>query len=240
MFDAKSLYPPRTKMKTPFYAPFSPFRSKLAPIVEVWQKYPDVIAQYKLDGNRNVIHVTPDRKITMWNRGDGQHTPEIQKYAVPDTMREEILAISPEGHYTVWDTELMHFKTTGIKNTLYFYDVLVWHSEQLLGKTYAERYKILQQEVACFKGCGDEGRYLVPDADYLNKSASEGKHIWLAMSEKSDRWEDAWNFAKGKPWIEGLVLKQTGYLSKLQPGTQEINNNGFMCRVRKPKKNYLS
>jgi hypothetical protein len=44
--------------------------------------------------------------------------------------------------------------------------------------------------------------------------------------------------AQGVDHCEGLVLKRSGAVSRLAPGGSEYNNESFMCRVRKPHKNY--
>jgi hypothetical protein len=219
-FDGHFIFPPRTKMKTE--------RGIQSNIVTLWSKMQDVLGQYKLNGQRNLIYVHPDRRIQMWNRGDDGLPGELQSYTIPENMKQEILDISPAGDWTVWDSELMHFKTTGIKNAVYLYDVLVFGGQPLIGKTYVDRYNLLKKQM------GNYGRPIPLDEAKITES------MYLAQNFAPSEWLGAWEAAKNLPWIEGLVLKRGGFVSRLEPGTQEYNNQGFMCRVRKPHKNYLS
>jgi ATP-dependent DNA ligase len=217
---SRYIFPPRTKMTTEFWED----RKAGVPdsLVRSWMKYGDnVWAQYKLNGNRNLIKVFPDRKIQFWNR----HAELQQTYAIPDEMREEILRISPAGVYTLWDSELMNFKTKDIKDIVYLYDVLVWESQWLTGVPYRQRYERLAERV---------GPLTIP-----LEPAEMQAPLYLAQNFTPDQWVDRWKAAKKLPWIEGLVLKRLDFTSVLEPGTQEYNNAGFMLRVRKPHKNYL-
>jgi ATP-dependent DNA ligase len=184
----------------------------------MWRKkFNDSVAQFKLNGNRNIVKVSPDRKIEFWNRHK-----ERQQYVIPDKMRAQILDISPVGHWTVWDTELLHTKTKDVKNVLYFFDCLVWESQHLLGWTYVERFGLVQARIDKF----------------IPMQASEVKdHIYIAQNIPESGWDTAWADAKSCSYVEGLVLKRTGGSSRLALGDREDNNGGFMTRIRKYSKN---
>jgi hypothetical protein len=221
-FLGQYIYPPRTTLVTPFF-----FKKQISVVVKNWINSPETIAQFKLNGQRNIIHVSPDRQIKMWNRHN-----EPQKYDIPEDIRETILNISPENHYTVWDSELMHFKTKNIKNMIYFYDVLVWQSEKLSdhnngeGMEYKDRYAILEEKL------GDKKLT-------LDETSKNLQNIYMADNILPEKWADTWKSIADIAWIEGFVLKKMGFVSRLLPGTQEINNDLYQCRVRKPHKNYL-
>lgn len=204
------IYPPRTTSKIPYTK---------NPVLDMWRKWPDAVAQLKLNGTRNLIIVQPDRSIQFWNRHK-----ELQKYVIPAEMRSQILDMSPAGYYTVWDTELVHTKTKDVKDVLYFFDCLVWESQHLLGSTYAERFAICQRLICDY----------IP---YDSKLIKE--HIYIAQNFPVAEWDAVWQACKTCNHIEGLVLKRTGPSSRLLFGGTEKNNGSFMCRIRKYNKNLL-
>lgn len=213
------LYPPRTEMKIEW--------NPEGRLQKTWTAFPDVIAQFKLNGSRNLIVIRPDDGIEFWNRHKERQGKG--KYVIPPTLLAQIRAMPyPRGKWNIIDGELMHYKVEYIKDTLYLFDVLVWGSEHLIGETYEARYKLLGTLV------GD-----VTDNQYpLDFRPKVGK-IYIAQSLSVDRWAWAWQQAQlGKTEIEGLVLKRNGAVSCLGPANKQINNNGFMLRIRKPHKNF--
>jgi hypothetical protein len=219
-YNGQYIFPPRTKMTAPFYNGQKESNG-ISDIVRLWLKIKNVKAQFKLNGNRNLIKVSPAGDIEMWNRHQ-----ERQKYSIPQSMKDEILRISPPGVWTVWDSELMDTKTKEIKDVIYMYDILVWQSEFMVGQTYDDRYNLLEKQVG--------QRYIPLDVHSIKEP------MYLARNFEPHEWEGAWRAASKLPWIEGFVLKRFDHISRLEKGTQEYNNSGFMCRIRKPHKNYLS
>lgn len=210
--EFKYLYPPRPASKIPFDLSSPVFRS--------WAKQPDSVAQLKLNGSRNLIFIAPNDDIEMWNR----HKEKHRSYTAPKSLLDLIRDLPyPKGVWNVLDSELMHLKTPTVKDTVYFYDALVWGGEYLLGKTYTERYPLIQ------------GFNLPPFP--LEKQSISGK-LFIAQNYAPDQWEPVWNAAKTNDVLEGLVIKRIGNVSALQPGFREENNGGWMCRVRKSHKNY--
>jgi hypothetical protein len=233
-YNGGYIFPPRTKMKSELFRSHKAANG-LSPIAALWSRFPNTFAQLKLNGNRNIIKVNADRSIEFWNRHEGK-----QDYVVTAEMREEILRISPEGTVTVWDSELMDKKFKGIKDVIYLYDVLVWEGKHNIGMTYGERYALLSSRVA---PNGNAAEYHMPlelasieRPMYLaqNYVGSEWAALWVKLQElwKAENWDT--------PWIEGLVAKRFDAVSQLQKGNQEYNNSGFMCRFRRPHKNYRS
>lgn len=214
MFNGQYVFPPRTKTAIPFY-----HNGQISEVLNYWMSQTRVWAQYKLNGTRNLIYVSPSGEIRFWNRHK-----ELQKYDIPQAMEQLITDKSPKGKWTVWDSELLHYKTVQIKNLVYLYDVLVFNGVQLLDVTYENRYKIITDQFG--------PRYL-PLIGPLND------YIYVAQNFLPNDWKHCWEAIKKIDWIEGLVLKRYDYSSRLQPGFREVNNESFMCRVRKPHKNYL-
>lgn len=211
-----------------------------------WASDADSIAQFKLNGTRNLIVVHPDRSVRFWTRKKVKDLPPKyqpanvpltepveQKYAIPTPMKDAILAMAPAGHWTIFDSELLHFKTVNVKNTLYLFDVLVWESQHLIGMSYAKRYGILHSLM------GD--RFLpLSDAtsDEARGRALGENNLYIARNVIPASWGEAWNDAQKYDFIEGLVLKRTGGVSRLESGNVSLNNSSWMCKMRKPHKNF--
>lgn len=213
IYSGEYLFPPRTNSKIPY--------DSVA--LKLWKSYTDSICQLKLNGNRNLIQVAPDRSVKFWNRHKN-----LQQYAIPNNIKESILNISPAGVWTCWDSELLEFKTTQVKDLVYIYDCLVWGSKFLMGRTYYDRYSICEDSLW---GVYGNKRYL----DIDNPVSG----VYLAENFTVDKWDNLWDKLQNYNYIEGLVLKRLDSASKLEPCSSKVNNSGFMCRVRKPCKNLL-
>lgn len=223
-YDGYNFYCPRTKSKIPY---------KPSPVLDMWKRYKDAVMQIKLNGNRNIIKVTPNRDIEFWRRRREEDNEfNRQEYTIPDTMREQILAISPPDVWTVWDTELLNAKTKHVKNVVYFFDCLVWESQHLLDVPYVERF------AHCQRALGEAYVPMVP--------AQITGQLYIAQNFTVDQWDSTWLAAKetrqyapseSADFCEGVVLKRTGDSSRLKFGDVIVNNSGFMCRIRKYTKN---
>jgi hypothetical protein len=207
-YNGQYFYPPRTESKIPYTE---------NPVLRMWKGFPDAVAQYKLNGNRNLVKVYPDRRIEFWNRHGEQ-----QKYVIPTPIREYFLGISPIGHWTIWDTELVHFKTKYVKDVVYVFDCLVWESQHLTGTTYVERYSLVKAQVTQI-------------LSFTNPQLG----VYSAANISVSQWDSAWAEVKKYDFVEGLMLKRTGISSLLTNGTVKSNNGGFMCRIRKSTKNLM-
>jgi hypothetical protein len=219
MADFRAFYPPRTKQN-------------IDPLVgvawDMWAGFEDAVAQFKLKGTRNMTVIRPSGAYEMWGRGGGKKgLPQIQlQYALTPKMRAELESYGlSKGKLHVIDGELMHAKTKNIKDSLYQFDILVHDGMYLLGLPYAERYALLRSIMG--------GERLLPEAFQMEEGRS-----YLATNYQPDRWKWMWEQAQPYDPCEGMVLKRMGFVSALKPGGNEVNNDGWMCRVRKPTKNY--
>lgn len=187
-------------------------------------RYPGWIAQYKFNGTRNVVFMFPDGHIEMFNR----HKQWNKAYKPTEDMVLAFHALNlPKGKFHVFDGELMHSKTRGIKDRFILFDILVFNGEYLLGTRYIDRYRMLEALL---------GTPTEFEAETGNKIAYRvNNNIWFSKIYTKDLKE---RFKKliHMDEVEGLVLKDPN--GRLTFGLQEENNGSWMIRVRKPHKNY--
>lgn len=221
-FDGKWFYPPRTRNTCPY---------KPGPLLNMWRKFPDVMAQEKWNGDRNEIIISPTRQVQMWTRTpDDDGHPVRQKYDIPEPMRQKVLALAPEGFWTVFDTELVHKRVAdGPKNTLYFYDVLVWKDQHLIDSTYLERWNILH-------GLMGDAYATIEGSDAEAVKALGDNNLYLARNIPPAEWDSAWEKVQRYTFLEGFVLKRGN--GRLEISGREHNNSGWMLRMRKGTLNY--
>jgi hypothetical protein len=141
------------------------------------------------------------------------------------------------GKWNVYVAELLHNKVSGgLKNHLYIFDKIVHDGVQLVGTTFEHRQKILQKQIPSWAKewltwtdgtiCEFWDRTDVHENVSVAKSFTSGlKFAYDRIAERNDNPED-----------EGLVLKNpTGIL---KPCFSQSANDGWMVKVRLPKKNF--
>jgi ATP-dependent DNA ligase len=191
-------------------------------------------AQVKKNGQRNLIFIDPDGKVDMWNRHQERHL----NYNAPQWVVDEVLAsITLTGRWIVIDGELLHNKDKTTKNMLYWWDLLVYDGEYLVGTTYGERHKMLfDVTVPIIDGKRTRiGPNFHPAVDdEIDRHV--GDSITLARNISPDRYEDIWKRFTLTSYIEGFVFKDTN--AKLMPCIGEKSNGSWQVRCRKPHKAY--
>ena len=120
------------------------------------------VAQYKKNGQANVMAISPDRQIIAMNRHNEKHR-QWQPSGATQTAFNDL----PRGWY-VFCAELLHAKVKAIRDINFIHDVLVANGEHLTGTTFADRQTILAD---LFPNAVDHisGGYRVIDS-----------HTWLA------------------------------------------------------------
>lgn len=171
-------------------------------------------AQLKLNGQRNVIYISPQGEIQFWNRHAGEH----RNWNCPPWLAEQVLqSINHDGQWMVLDGELLHAKNREVKNTFYWWDVLVHNGEYLINTTYQDRYDRLRSVVKTT----ETDRYIAKATD----------NIWVAELIEPEYYDEAWE-QTNISWIEGFVFKNMS--GKLKPCIGEKNNHDWQVRCRKP------
>jgi ATP-dependent DNA ligase len=195
-------------------------RSKIDPQnLQVYQDSGIWEAQWKYNGTRTVITIQPDREILLFQR---QGVP-LKQYNLTPEMRSSLLSLEMvAGQRYMLDGELMHSKTTTIKDTIILYDVLVAGDKYLYGTSYGYRKNLLAGI------CHDPK---VMDAKGLGLTVNN--RLWLAPTFTTDfvaRFNDC--LAPDDTEREGLVLKQpAGVLNNFGGKEYEVD---WQIRCRKP------
>ena len=202
------LYPPRPKNAIP--------DSDL----DFWDNG-SLIGQPKLNGS-NCVAFTNGEKVMMMNR----HSQYLTNVSI---AKEEILGLfrGEVGKWMVINGEYLN-KSKQYENRLTFkhkfviFDILVYNSEYLIGKTFQERISLLDE----LYGQRDSEKsylYSISDNVYRVKSFESGFKSLFDELTKIDM-------------VEGLVLKRKN--AKLEAGTSELNNTKSQLKARKATKLY--
>ena len=203
------LYPPRPRGRIP--------HSEL----NRYERSGKWLAQRKYNGTRNLIHITPDRRVVFWNRHGVQH----KRYNLTNSVIEEILSLNLKRGEEYWlDSEILN-KLSGVDNRIVFYDVLQ------AGRYLFGRPNQLMRLDMLAKICHNPEK-LSSDGIGLYVSPS----ILLAENFFGD-FENRFREAEEIDILEGLVLrKQKSSLDNFGEKEYEV---GWQIRCRKPHKNYI-
>ena len=205
------IYPPRPEGK---------IRPSDLSRLESSKKY---VVQRKFNGDRCVIHIGVDGKVTLCSRHGGR----FDRYQTPAFLEKEILALNLEKKEYWLDAELLHNKAaeTGIKNTLVLYDVLQ-AGEYLYGVNQMDRLAILS------KICRNPQVLTEPQI-----ALRVSDHIWMAETWNCE-FVSRFNDFITSPAIEGLVLRRIdAFLDNYGVKEYEVK---WIIRCRKPNVNYTS
>lgn len=176
------------------------------------------VGQYKKNGTCTIVAMSPDGFFHAMNR----HHEEHKAWVLTDEIKKSLRKILPKGHWVVLVGEIMHSKTPTIKDTIYFHDVIVYQSRQLVGMTFAERQKILEKLLPC-NGKETKSYYYVTDKIWRARVIT--KDILRHFQEIEDKKID-----------EGIVLKLPS--GKLKPCRKEDSNCSWQYKIRYQTKNY--
>jgi hypothetical protein len=170
------------------------------------------VAQKKKNGTNTPIFTNCSQVIFKTRHGD----EEDHKQWAPN--KEHIKFFKQFGpKWTVFTAELLHSKTTNVKDELFIHDVLVWQGEYLIGSTFKERQHLLMGIVHSLNGKDEGDQYRVH------------KHVTIAKVFGSGFKQ---LFENLKPEDEGLVFKRPDGV--LVPCIADEANSHWMARCRIP------
>ena len=180
-----------------------------------------MIAQPKLNGSNCLIFTDGDKQFVM-NRHNGRLT-NFQ------LSKDEINSIykGKKGEWLVLNGEYLNKNKqdesrVSFNHKFVIFDILVFKSDYLVGKTFQERIEILDDIY------GKEES----EKDYLYKISD---NIYRVNSYQTD-FKRVYDDLVEIDMIEGLVLKRKN--AKLEIGNTENNNTRSQLKFRKPTKNY--
>ncbi len=177
---------------------------------------PGWAAEVKVNEQRNMIYIGPDGSQQWWNRHKSGHKNFSPPVWLSDQVRNCVKVES--GKWSVIDGGIVHAKDATVKNTLYFWDVLVLNGEYLLGTTRNYRHDLLLDIT---------GAKAVEPKNHI-RSISD--NLWVSDSISQDHWMEWENLTKIS-WIEGFVFKYGP--GRLKPGITKSNNGEWLVRCRK-------
>lgn len=179
-----------------------------------------MLAQPKLDGS-NCLIFTDGKTVKVMNR----HSQPMTRFEIPT---EEILSLyKGTGGWTVINGEYLNkSKRDETGNTFnhkfVIFDILVNDGDYLIGKTFDQRVKILDE---MFDTIESEKQYL------YSISANV-----FRVKTYTERLLDNFERLVRIDMVEGLVMKRKN--ARLEIGNTELNNVNSQLKSRKPTKNY--
>lgn len=111
------------------------------------------------------------------------------------------------------------------------WDILVWNGDYLLGTTFLDRVRLLEQLFPCSQMRVSKKEFEC----YKHLCMTEHKNIFKAPCYDSN-FGSLYNSIVETDLYEGLVIKRKD--AKLNIGLTEKNNNDWQIKCRKPTKNY--
>jgi len=181
-------------------------------------------AQLKMNGSNTLIFTNGDIVRVM-----GRHNQLLSNFQV---SRDEIIdtlykPLNLNGNWLVLNGETLNkskLDERGItfNQKLILFDILVFDSDYLVGKTFQERIYLLDSMY------GNN----ISDKEYLHGISD---NIYRVKSHDRD-FKNLFDTYTKIPLVEGLVLKRKN--AKLEVATGEKNNWRSQIKCRKPEKNY--
>jgi ATP-dependent DNA ligase len=171
---------------------------------------PAWIAEPKFNGSRLLLHRLPSGIWQFWNRHQ-----ERFSFVAGGELVAALMALPLEpGKYYLFDGELRHNKTVGVRQKIVLYDCFIFGDELLCGVPFEDRRGILAT---------------------LQKRGGFFEALTIAP-QYSYNFREVYDELTPNPEIEGLVMKNLG--GKLDLGRKRAANSSWMMKIRKPNNSY--
>lgn len=180
-----------------------------------------LLAQPKLNGSNCVIFTNGEKLMVMNRHSQYMTNVDIQRQEILDLFKGDI------GKWMVLNGEYLNKSKQDenrqtFNHKLVIFDILVYNSDYLVGKTFQERINLLD-ELYGQKDSEKSYLYSISNNVYRVKSFENGfKSIYDQLTPID--------------LIEGLVLKRKN--ARLEIGNTENNNIKSQLKARKPTKLY--
>ncbi len=180
-----------------------------------------LIAQPKINGSNCVIFTNGEKLMIMNRHSQYMTNVDIQRQEVLNLFRGE------PGKWMVLNGEYLNKSKQDenrqtFNHKLVIFDILVYNSDYLVGKTFQERINLLDE----LYGQNDS------EKSYLY---SVSNNVYRVKSFKNS-FKSLYDQLTPIDMIEGLVLKRKN--ARLEIGNTENNNIKSQLKARKPTKNY--
>lgn len=208
--DYRFIYPPRPDIAL-----------KVADLNSYDEKK-EYLAQPKLNGSRCLIFLNKNQVIVK-----NRHNENFTYFKIP---LKSLPALYSGNGWMCLDGEYMNKNKMNEKGMpfnirLVFFDVLIYGGEYLIGKTFEERFDILEKIF-----------HISPYNPYLNKIDGMDENLFYTVKKFDSgfvnlyrEFENYGNYVTSM--YEGLVIKKRD--AKLEPGNGVINNNKTQFKFRR-------
>lgn len=188
-------------------------------LIGIMAANPAWIAELKYNGSRLCLHRLPSGKWELWNRHGEKFsfTPNPELAAALEELNRRL----EPGKYYLFDGELRHNKTVGVRQKIVIYDCFIFGGELLTGVPFRSRRGILET-------LEKAGGFSPPDPDFDPPLS--------IPYQFPDHFDQVFYEVIQDPEIEGLVMKNlTGVLNL---GRKSGVNSAWMMKVRRPSNSY--
>jgi len=187
------------------------------------------VGQMKKNGTCTVVFVSPDGDVTYKTRHNDDH-----KMWAPTERSQKVFENLPQNGWHVFVCEVLHNKTSIVKDTVYIFDILVWNGDLLVGKSFTERMDLLKeifgiQEDENVVALSDNSHYVLNSNAWLAKTIEGGFEQIMRVANNQKPPE-------GAPLDEGIVLKNPK--AKLEMPGRAKSNSKWQVKCRIAHKNY--
>lgn len=193
-------------MKITKFKYFYPEKPKLLvrgqDLFEKFSNDPMWVAEPKYNGSRLQLHVI-NGVAQFWARNGHELV------YTPSKEMEEALKILPPAGYFLFDGELRHNKTKGVRDKIVLWDAFIYNSKILFDKPYWVR------------------RQMIRDIGLEQNDLA----IISLIKQYKNNFKNLFDKLIQFPEFEGLVLKNTQ--GKLKPGIKSCPDSRWMFKVRK-------
>jgi ATP-dependent DNA ligase len=183
---------------------------------------PDYVAELKYNGQRCCLWVI-DGKVNFW----GRHGKPLKYNDDPNPKIVEYMSKKfPKGVF-LFDGELRHNKTVGVRDKLVLWDVLIFRDRLMNREQYWTRHAIVASRL--------NDNNTVFDNNFESDLGFETDRVKIIKQYPTD-FQAVYDKAIKDDEIEGLVIKNLhGMLNISRVSGQ---NSNWMVKVRKPSGRY--